>query len=471
MKTKNCLLILCLLSSLVSAQDIDALSFPIVLKGGIIETDPSTSLDYPGDSNLGSQILLLQFSELPEPAELQKNGIVSLYYVADLTILAMVPEGFHRDDFSELRWMGYLPPAMKVANEVSESLFNDQQETYMVYGYPGMAASDLAAKVADVGAYSETRGKLPEYVQLVNADFHAIQQLAQNNDVTWITTAPKDGEIVHFCAGAMTQWGPVSEFSTNGNGWDGAGLGSAALRYFFVNGTPDISGTGEQAAFRSALNAWAAVADLTFTQITTANQTRSFDVRWASGNHGDGSNFDGPNGVLAHAFFPVGVNTESIAGDVHFDEAETWSLTNTYDMFSVSLHEIGHSLGLNHSSVSAAVMAPTYKKVTGLNSDDISGIRSIYSSGLPAPRLSSFNECRAFNSLEWNAISGATSYQIYWGTSTNSSSASYLKTVTGTSSFINSSSTRYAFVRACNSTGCGAFSNAARVYYRTGICP
>ena len=76
--------------------------------------------------------------------------------------------------------------------------------------------------------------------------------------------------------------------------------------------------------------------------------------------HGDGSTFDGPNGVLAHAYFP---GQGQISGDAHFDEGETWTIATTQgiNLFQVAAHEFGHSLGLGHSRDSTALMAPFYQ--------------------------------------------------------------------------------------------------------------
>src|SRR5205807_2209972 len=53
-----------------------------------------------------------------------------------------------------------------------------------------------------------------------------------------------------------------------------------------------------------------------------------------------------------------------------------------YDLFTVAAHEVGHALGLLHSTIGTAVMYGSYNGVkSALTSDDISGIRSMYSSG------------------------------------------------------------------------------------------
>lgn len=67
-------------------------------------------------------------------------------------------------------------------------------------------------------------------------------------------------------------------------------------------------------------------------------------------------------------------------GDAHFDDAEQWSV-NSYrgtNLFQVAAHEFGHSLGLSHSDVKSALMAPFYRGFDPsfqLDGDDIQGIQ------------------------------------------------------------------------------------------------
>ncbi len=209
-------------------------------------------------------------------------------------------------------------------------------------------------------------------------------RLAADERIAWIgaaSTALLNGDQVYYCPGPLTIYGPLGEYVTVGEGWDGPGLNAASLSYHFDNGTPDISGTAEQQEIRNALAEWARYAQLTFTEIGNTGANRSFDILWASGAHGDGNPFDGPGSVLAHAAYPVNPNSETIAGDIHFDEDENWMLNGNIHQFSVALHEAGHSLGLGHSADPNAVMFASYRgPVSGLHSDDINGIRALYES-------------------------------------------------------------------------------------------
>ena len=65
------------------------------------------------------------------------------------------------------------------------------------------------------------------------------------------------------------------------------------------------------------------------------------------------------------------------------DDTEQWTI-NSYDgtnLLQTLTHELGHSLGLSHSDVSKAIMAPFYKGYKpnlNLDKDNIQAIQSLY---------------------------------------------------------------------------------------------
>jgi hypothetical protein len=83
--------------------------------------------------------------------------------------------------------------------------------------------------------------------------------------------------------------------------------------------------------------------------------------------------------TLGEAFMPPPANNYSIAGDVQFNTGQGFNIGTTYDLYTVALHEIGHSLGLYESGVYGADMYGSYTVVkSGLTSDDVTGIQKIY---------------------------------------------------------------------------------------------
>lgn len=186
---------------------------------------------------------------------------------------------------------------------------------------------------------------------------------------------------------------PASAYTTVGDGWDGPGLGGASLTYYFGSMTPDLPALSVKSTLVSAMSQWSSVANLTFSETFTASLIKSIDIAFVTGSHGDGYPFDGPGGVLAHAFYPSLPNPEPIAGDLHFDDAEIWEIGNglgslAFDLMWVAVHELGHSLGLGHSANPLAVMYPFVSASTvygGLHADDISGILALYGPAIVPP--------------------------------------------------------------------------------------
>ncbi|XP_004481111.1 neutrophil collagenase [Dasypus novemcinctus] len=151
------------------------------------------------------------------------------------------------------------------------------------------------------------------------------------------------------------------------------------LTYRIIRYTPQLPEAEVEAILKNALQVWSKVSPLRFTSISEDEGEPDIKIGFFKREHGDNSEFDGPNGLLAHAFQPG----PGLGGDVHFDEEERWTNTSeNYNLFIVAAHEFGHSLGLAHSTDPGALMYPNYAfsepSTYALPQDDINGIQAIY---------------------------------------------------------------------------------------------
>lgn len=150
------------------------------------------------------------------------------------------------------------------------------------------------------------------------------------------------------------------------------------LNYWIASYVNGISQQDQNDIIRMSWDQWESVADIKLTQVTSQSQA---DIVVATGR-GASQGFDGPSGTLAWAQLPNGNDNQLL---MRYDLDETWlkELTATQRgilMLNVSTHEQGHLLGLDHSRVSSALMAPYYSPAISKpqQNDDIPRIQALY---------------------------------------------------------------------------------------------
>ncbi|XP_042538930.1 matrilysin [Dipodomys spectabilis] len=151
------------------------------------------------------------------------------------------------------------------------------------------------------------------------------------------------------------------------------------ISYRIVSYTSDLPQDVVDEIVAKALSLWSEKTPLKFYRVKSG--IADIMISFARGVHGDFYPFDGPGNTLAHAFAP-GLG---LGGDAHFDKDEHWTDSSSslgINFLYAATHELGHSLGLGHSSDFDAVMYPTYKTEEKqdfkLAPDDIKGIQKLY---------------------------------------------------------------------------------------------
>lgn len=136
---------------------------------------------------------------------------------------------------------------------------------------------------------------------------------------------------------------------------------------------------------REAFATWSRVSPLYFEEKSSGDV--DIDMLFGARDHGDSYPFDGASKVLAHAYGPI--YSTSIKGDVHFDDDETWTTDDAptgSDLLIVATHELGHSLGLDHSRDPNSLMYPYYGASNTVAQDDILGIQYLYGTRIVTPQ-------------------------------------------------------------------------------------
>ncbi|HMJ14316.1 MAG TPA: matrixin family metalloprotease, partial [Polyangiaceae bacterium] len=124
-----------------------------------------------------------------------------------------------------------------------------------------------------------------------------------------------------------------------------------------------------RAAISAAFATWAATTSLSFEE---TGDDPDIQLQFET--------LDGVGLQAASAFGPTS------GGDVFFDSSDAWSAASptplgAADVETIALHEIGHTLGLRHSSIAGATMRPSYSAGTqdrSLDADDRLALSTLY---------------------------------------------------------------------------------------------
>ena len=349
-------------------------------------------------STAGRRHEILQFDTEVDRARvdaLAARGVRPLRFIPDHALLVGVDAGTDVSSIDGLRWYGPLPPAAKISTETRAWMLSQpgQRSLQVITVHGDVDRADALALIREAGGTIVDRPSLDASTILASVTVETVRRLADADDVAWIIPASEA-----LAAGREGTWCPaiesvagvmVAEFAVRGEGWDGFGQGQAELTYLLGSGTGWVDGEWDEV--RRAMAEWSRHAALKFTETGQRRLRQSIDIDWMPARHAEaGNSWTGNNdpdfspNVLAHAFYPDA--QEPYAGDVHFNgELFRWHIGGaTYEssgnVFDVALHELGHSLGLAHTSDPNAVMYAYLggRTFTGLTGDDIAAIQTIY---------------------------------------------------------------------------------------------
>jgi len=354
-----------------------------------LKQGPALELDWSGSAPISKRRspsrshLILQFERQPEPeqvGELIRRGIQVVGYVPEHALVVSVMDGQRLDGLGLARVAVFAPEEKVSALAVAQG--PTEFGHYVVEFHRDTQAGPMREIAMESGLRVQEHPDLARHQLMVVAGLEQLFALAEWDEVAYIYPASPDlaeGRPVVACAGATTQFARVGQYVAQaGKGWSGDSTGRVTLGYHFSQLSAKLASDQARAEIERVLQEWARHARLNFVPGPSATTARTINFLFASGNHGDPYPFDGPGKTLAHTFYPSPPNPEPLAGDIHFDDDEGWRIGADTDLYSVALHELGHSLGLGHSDLPGTVMYPFYRRAEALTPEDERAIQGLY---------------------------------------------------------------------------------------------
>jgi hypothetical protein len=343
--------------------------------------------------------VIVQFDQPPSAAALdalRARGAVVLQDIPDNGVLVSMNGLVGLGDLG-IRSAGRLDPREKISPQILDGADPRNAADFLVEFHPDVDPNAARRLIFTAGLELRENPDLARHHLMVRVPNSAraratLTTLANEDNVAYIFPASEDlmrGHRAIAYEDALSTLGPVAQYiATSGDGWDGPGQNATTLNYTFSQVTAQLPSGAPQAEILRAMGEWSKVIQLTWQPGSSPGGSHTVNILFAQGEHGDNYPFDGSGGVLAHTFYPAPPNPEPVAGDMHLDDAESWHIGANTDLFSVALHELGHSLGLGHSDNPNDVMYPYYKMVSTLADGDKSAILTLYAPAVqttPAP--------------------------------------------------------------------------------------
>ncbi|XP_072400477.1 matrilysin-like [Diabrotica undecimpunctata] len=137
---------------------------------------------------------------------------------------------------------------------------------------------------------------------------------------------------------------------------------------------------------------WEKISNLKFKRVIIPSSKPDITITVVPNNHNFRANcqgtskcsfnFDGPGKVLAHAYYP---SANGECTEIHLDANERWYVGNgrapdgEVNFLAVIMHEIGHSLGLEHSNSDSSIMYAWYQQdMPNFGDDDKKAMSMLY---------------------------------------------------------------------------------------------